>query len=97
VIAHIVALQPRAAREGHLDVTLGQAGPAEHQRGHVTEAEGGRVDGGAELSDFPLVLDQAQLGEHCGQLRVQDRVRAGRLALNAGVEAAADDGLTEHG
>ena len=58
----------------------------------VGEAEGGDVAGGLELADLPLVLDQAHLGDHAGEVGVEARVGSDQR-VDGRRDAAVDAGL----
>ena len=86
VVADVVAHGAGAAEERALDPALTHLQDAVPLPDAVLEAEGGDVAGLGQLVDLPLVLDQAQLGEELGDLRVRG---GGGLRVHAGLGAHA--------
>lgn len=86
VVADRVAVGAGAAVEDALDEALAALVPDDAgQVGQdVLEAAGGGVDGGAQLGDLVLVLDQAQLGD----VALESGVAIGRVALRVALRVA---------
>ena len=85
VVADLVAHRARPPEEGALEPALAVLEDARPLAHAVLEPERGDVAGGLELGDLPRVLDQAELGEHPGEVGV-----AGVVAGDEGVDARVD-------
>src|SRR5690606_1152456 len=69
-VAEVVALAPRPQREYAFEQALVDRAVRRQHPGDVLEAADRRVDRRLQLSDLPLVLDQAELGEAFGELAI---------------------------
>ena len=71
-VADVVAVEPGAGREDALDDALAAhlGGDARQLADDLGEAALRRVDRGAHLGELELVLHEAELGEHAGELGV---------------------------
>ncbi len=92
VVADVVAHHAGPALEGALDPALAVLEDLLPLADAVLEAERGRVAGGLELGDLPVVLDQPRLADHAREVLVQRGV-GGDHPVDAGRDAAQHAGL----